>query len=109
MSDQGLHANLPIPDTVHGVLTARIDRLDEEAKRALQTASVLGRELTPRLLAAIWDGPGAAVSRGRRPRSPGRLERLADAAGAGHGRCGHSAVRVGILSSIRGAARAGWR
>jgi tetratricopeptide (TPR) repeat protein len=57
--DQGLVADLPVPDTVHGVLTARIDRLDEEAKRILQTASILGREFAPSLLAAIWDGPGA--------------------------------------------------
>jgi class 3 adenylate cyclase/tetratricopeptide (TPR) repeat protein len=58
VSDQGLGAGLPVPDTVHGVLTARIDRLGEEPKRVLQTASVLGREFAPRLLAAIWDGPG---------------------------------------------------
>jgi len=50
---------LQVPDTVHGVLTARIDRLDEDDKRVLQTASVLGREFTPALLAAIWDGEGA--------------------------------------------------
>jgi class 3 adenylate cyclase/tetratricopeptide (TPR) repeat protein len=59
VSDQGIVAGLPVPDTVHGVLTARIDRLAEEPKRVLQTASVLGREFAPRLLAAIWDGPGA--------------------------------------------------
>ena len=57
VSDQGLGADLPVPDTVHGVLTARIDRLDEDAKRVLQTASVLGREFTAPLLAAIWDDP----------------------------------------------------
>jgi class 3 adenylate cyclase/tetratricopeptide (TPR) repeat protein len=55
VSDQGLGGDLPIPDTVHGVLTARIDRLDEDAKRVLQTASILGREFTVPLLAAIWD------------------------------------------------------
>ncbi len=54
--DQGLGAGLPVPDTVHGVLTARIDRLPEEAKRLLQTAAVLGREFSARLLAAVWDG-----------------------------------------------------
>jgi len=59
VSDQGLGADLPIPDTVHGVLTARIDRLDEDAKRALQTASILGREFTVPLLAAIWDEPSS--------------------------------------------------
>ena len=44
-----------VPDTIQGVLMARIDRLPEESKRLLQTASVLGREFSPRLLAAIWD------------------------------------------------------
>jgi class 3 adenylate cyclase/tetratricopeptide (TPR) repeat protein len=58
VSDEGLEAGLPVPDTVHGVLTARIDRLAEEPKRLLQTASILGREFAPRLLGAIWDGPG---------------------------------------------------
>ena len=38
-----------VPDTIQGVLRARIDRLPEEHKRLLQTASVLGREFSPRL------------------------------------------------------------
>jgi class 3 adenylate cyclase/tetratricopeptide (TPR) repeat protein len=58
VKEQGLGADLPVPDTIHGVLTARIDRLAEEPKRVLQTASVLGREFAPRLLQALWDGPG---------------------------------------------------
>jgi class 3 adenylate cyclase len=44
-----------VPDTVQGVLIARIDRLPEEHKRLLQTASVLGREFPLKLLAALWD------------------------------------------------------
>jgi class 3 adenylate cyclase/tetratricopeptide (TPR) repeat protein len=59
VGDQRRGVALQVPDTVHGVLTARIDRLDEDDKRVLQTASVLGREFTPALLAAIWDGEGA--------------------------------------------------
>jgi class 3 adenylate cyclase/tetratricopeptide (TPR) repeat protein len=51
-------AGLAIPDTVQGVLMARIDRLPEDTKRVLQTASVLGREFSRRLLAALWDGSG---------------------------------------------------
>ena len=47
-----------VPDTIQGVLMARIDRLPEESKRLLQTATVLGREFSPRLLKAIWDGTG---------------------------------------------------
>ncbi len=48
-------AELAVPDTVQGVLSARIDRLPESSKRLLQTASVLGREFSSTLLHAIWD------------------------------------------------------
>ncbi|NIP13681.1 MAG: AAA family ATPase, partial [Pseudomonas stutzeri] len=48
-------ADIPIPDTLHGVLMARIDRLQEEAKRVLQMASVIGRIFLYRVLAAIAD------------------------------------------------------
>jgi len=48
-----------VPDTIQGVLSARIDRLPETHKRLLQTASVLGREFSPRLLGAMWDGSGS--------------------------------------------------
>lgn len=41
---------------------ARIDRLPEEPKRLLQTASVLGREFSPRLLEAMWEGVEAPAS-----------------------------------------------
>ena len=51
-------ADLAVPQTVQGVVTARIDRLPEPAKRVLQTASVLGREFSRRLLAAMWPEPG---------------------------------------------------
>ena len=45
----------PIPDTVQGVLMARIDRLPEVHKHLLRTASVLGREISLELLTEIWD------------------------------------------------------
>lgn len=48
-----------VPDTIQGVLMARIDRLPEENKRLLQTASVLGREFSSSLLEAIWEIPGS--------------------------------------------------
>ena len=51
-------AAMVVPDTVQGVLMARIDRLPEMAKRLLQTASVLGREFSLRLLSAIWTESG---------------------------------------------------
>ena len=51
--------DVSVPDTIQGVLMARIDRLPEDAKRLLQTASILGREFSPRVLAAIWERPEA--------------------------------------------------
>jgi class 3 adenylate cyclase/tetratricopeptide (TPR) repeat protein len=47
--------SVSVPDTLHGVLTARIDRLPEETKRLLQVAAVLGREFSARLLGAVWE------------------------------------------------------
>jgi len=46
-------SNIPIPDTLHGVLMARIDRLQKEAKRVLQMAAVIGRIFLYRVLSAI--------------------------------------------------------
>jgi class 3 adenylate cyclase/tetratricopeptide (TPR) repeat protein len=46
-----------VPDTIQGVIAARIDRLPEAPKRALQMASVIGREFSRRLLDRIADGP----------------------------------------------------
>ena len=39
--------DLGIPDSVQGILAARIDLLPAEAKEALQAASVMGRSFTP--------------------------------------------------------------
>jgi predicted ATPase len=50
--------DIAVPDTIQGVLMARIDRLPDMSKQLLQTASVLGREFSLRLLEAIWEGPG---------------------------------------------------
>jgi class 3 adenylate cyclase/tetratricopeptide (TPR) repeat protein len=48
-------SELDVPDTVQDVIMARIDRLEESPKRALQLASVIGREFTVRLLDRISD------------------------------------------------------
>ncbi len=50
--------DVAVPDTIQGVLMARIDRLPEDHKRLLQTASVLGREFTLHLLTAVWEQGG---------------------------------------------------
>ncbi|OGG43891.1 MAG: hypothetical protein A3F84_04610 [Candidatus Handelsmanbacteria bacterium RIFCSPLOWO2_12_FULL_64_10] len=47
-----------VPDTIQGVIMARIDRLEEAPKKTLQLASVIGREFTRRLLDRIADTQG---------------------------------------------------
>jgi tetratricopeptide (TPR) repeat protein len=59
VEQEELQADVAVPDTIQGVLMARIDRLSDSVKRLLQTASVLGRTLSVPLLEAIWEGPGA--------------------------------------------------
>jgi predicted ATPase len=44
-----------IPDTIHDVIMARIDRLDEAPKRTLQTAAVIGRDFTRRIVERLAD------------------------------------------------------
>jgi class 3 adenylate cyclase/tetratricopeptide (TPR) repeat protein len=41
---------LSVPGTIHDVIAARIDRLEEAPKQTLQLASVIGREFTRRLV-----------------------------------------------------------
>jgi DNA-binding NtrC family response regulator/tetratricopeptide (TPR) repeat protein len=49
---------LAVPATIQDVLLARISRLPEGPRWLLQTASVVGREVSRRLLRAVWAGPG---------------------------------------------------
>ena len=48
-------ADVAVPDRIHDVLMARIDRLAEEPKRAIQIAAVIGREFVLRLLERIQE------------------------------------------------------
>ncbi len=52
---------LQLPDTLQGLILARIDRLDEDAKQVLKLASVIGRSFFDRVLAAICE-PGVALT-----------------------------------------------
>jgi class 3 adenylate cyclase len=45
----------PVPDTVHALLAARMDRLEESHKDVLQTAAVIGAEFSAGGLAALAD------------------------------------------------------
>ena len=70
-----LRTDLMVPNTIHDVVMARIDRLPENTKRLLQIAAVIGREFPLRLLSAVWKGPGAV---GNHLRDLSRLEFIYD-------------------------------
>jgi len=53
-----------VPATVQVVLAARIDRLEPEAKRLLQAAAVIGKDVPYSLLRAIADQSEEALRRG---------------------------------------------
>ena len=59
-----------IPDTVQGVLAARIDLLEPVEKRALQRAAVVGR--------VFWPGPVGRLLNGNRDQLRETLDRLQD-------------------------------
>jgi tetratricopeptide (TPR) repeat protein len=56
--------SLQVPATVQAVLAARIDRLQPEAKRLLQTAAVIGTEVPLPLLQTIAEMPEESLQRG---------------------------------------------
>jgi class 3 adenylate cyclase len=60
--------DVAIPDTIQGVLAARIDLLDPEDKRALQSAAVVGR--------IFWTGPVASLLDGTADALDEALDRL---------------------------------
>jgi predicted ATPase len=53
-------AEVAVPDTIQDVLSARIDRLADDARCAIQVAAVIGREFALRLLERITEA-GAGV------------------------------------------------
>lgn len=47
---------IEIPETLHGLLLARIDQLPDSAKRSLRIASVIGRQFPVRVLERVMGG-----------------------------------------------------
>jgi predicted ATPase len=62
----GHDAALPIPDTIQGVLAARMDRLPAAAKQLLQTAAVIGKDVPMLLLHAMTALPEETLQDGLR-------------------------------------------
>jgi tetratricopeptide (TPR) repeat protein len=61
---EGLAVDIQIPETIQAVLAARMDRLPAAAKHLLQTAAVIGTEVSVPLLAAIAALPAVALHGG---------------------------------------------
>lgn len=51
--------NIAVPDTLAGVIIARLDRLDDEAKYVAQAAAVVGREFQYDVLSEVYEAPRA--------------------------------------------------
>ncbi len=54
---------IQVPATVQAMLAARIDRLEPDAKRLLQTAAVIGKDVPFAVLAAAAERPEAEIRR----------------------------------------------
>jgi predicted ATPase len=50
-----LVTRIEIPDTLQGLLLARIDRLPQESKRTLRVASVIGRQFGVTILERLLE------------------------------------------------------
>jgi class 3 adenylate cyclase/tetratricopeptide (TPR) repeat protein len=48
-------SNIQVPDTIQGIIAARMDRLEDNLKRTMQVASVIGRDFAFRILQAITE------------------------------------------------------
>jgi len=46
-------SDLEVPETIQGIISSRLDRLEENLKRIMQVASVIGREFAFRILETI--------------------------------------------------------
>jgi class 3 adenylate cyclase/tetratricopeptide (TPR) repeat protein len=91
-----------VPETVQGVIAARLDLLDLEDKRLLQRAAVVGRTFTLDQLEPLLDGGG---------RGPGRLRNLVERdlihhRGGGRHSFKHALIRDVAYESIPRAERA---
>jgi predicted ATPase len=50
---RGKSSEIQIPDTIQGIIAARMDRLEDNIKRTMQVASVIGRDFAFRILQRI--------------------------------------------------------
>ncbi len=64
LAEPGARAGLPLPETVQGIIAARLDTLAAEEKALVQSASVVGKVFWVGALEAVSDRPRAEVEEG---------------------------------------------
>lgn len=68
---------LHVPETVQGVLRARMDRLDDEAAEVLRVAAVIGREFARGVLEDVVEAPTDLMRSLERLKSSGLVQQIA--------------------------------
>ena len=103
--------NLPVPDSVQGIIAARLDLLAPADKRLLQDAAVIGKVFWPGAVAALGGASGGAglaeQLHGLERRQLVRRERASSVAGQPQYAFAHVLVRDVAYGQIPRAARAG--
>jgi predicted ATPase/class 3 adenylate cyclase len=56
MAERGVGRELPVPESVHGIIAARLDLLAPPEKRLLQDAAVIGKVFWPGAVTALGSG-----------------------------------------------------
>ena len=112
--------DLPLPETVHGMIAARLDALSRDEKALVQDAAVIGKVFWPGAVAAMGDRSPFAledplhalerkefIRRERRWRSPARRSTPSCTRSSATSRTGRS--RAGSASTSTGSRRNGSR
>ena len=119
LAEQGPGEQLPLPDSVQGVIAARLDLLAPAGKRLLQDAAVIGKVFWLGAVAALGGGPGGReleeALHGLERRQFIRRDRSSLVAGQAQYAFTHVLVRdvaygqiLRAARAVRHAAAAGW-
>jgi class 3 adenylate cyclase/tetratricopeptide (TPR) repeat protein len=111
LAQHGGAGQLPVPDSVQGIIAARLDLLAPSDKRLLQDAAVIGTVFWPGAVAALGGGPGGGELEerlhGLERRQFVRRDRASSVGGQAQYAFTHVLVRDVAYGQIPRAARAG--
>ena len=111
LAERGAGRDLPVPESVQGIIAARLDLLAPADKRLLQDAAVIGKVFWPGAVAALGGGPGHGdleeALHGLERRQFVRRERASSVAGETQYAFTHVLLRDVAYGQIPRTARAG--